>query len=558
MAAGQNFVSISRRPPDVEDYIDMFRRYRSWIIGPMFGGLVLAVVGAFLWPDTYVSTAVMRIVPQQVSEKLVPSVVSTMMAERLQQMQTEILSRSTLADLIHRPSLDLYKKERNRLPEEDIIQEMRNKYVKIQPLAVPGEMGPNRYASAFAISFYYTDPYKAQAVVRELVTKFTEQNVTVQKNQAAATTNFLSDELKSAKDKMDQINSAITKFQTENRGKLPDEFQGNLQGMTNLQIRLSNIDDAINRAQQDKLMLETALSTVKQRQTSASNNLEQVLPGQAAVRNQRLINLEGLLTEQRSTLASLRKIYGQNYPDIATVQARISTLDAEKRELEKEEAERESLATAGPLKVTNPQVQSQIEDLKAQQATTQAAITAKDLEIQDKTRQEAELNRQIAALQARIEAAPANQQQYAALLQEQALAKQEYEDFKKKIQASETAQNLEEHKAGETLEVLDPASLPESPTEPNRLAWAAVGLGFGLMVGIVLAGAKEVKNTSLKNLKDVRAYTNLPVLSSVPLLENALLVRRKRRLFWLAWTSAVMIGTIAMSGSMYYYFFGRK
>jgi hypothetical protein len=78
------------------------------------------------------------------------------------------------------------------------------------------------------------------------------------------------------------------------------------------------------------------------------------------------------------------------------------------------------------------------------------------------------------------------------------------------------------------------------------------------MVGIVLAGAKEVKNTSLKNLKDVRAYTNLPVLSSVPLLENALLVRRKRRLFWLAWTSAVMIGTIAMSGSMYYYFFGRK
>ena len=43
-----------------------------------------------------------------------------------------------------------------------------------------------------------------------------------------------------------------------------------------------------------------------------------------------------------------------------------------------------------------------------------------------------------------------------------------------------------------------------------------------------------------------------------PLLENALLVRRKRRLFWLAWTSAVIVGTIAMSGSMYYYYFGRS
>jgi len=48
----------------------------------------------------------------------------------------------------------------------------------------------------------------------------------------------------------------------------------------------------------------------------------------------------------------------------------------------------------------------------------------------------------------------------------------------------------------------------------------------------------------LKNLKDVRAYTNLPVLSSIPLLENALLVRRKRRLFWLAWSSAIIIGRL--------------
>ena len=35
MAAPQNFVTVTRRPPDVEDYIDMLRRYRSWIIGPM-------------------------------------------------------------------------------------------------------------------------------------------------------------------------------------------------------------------------------------------------------------------------------------------------------------------------------------------------------------------------------------------------------------------------------------------------------------------------------------------------------------------------------------------
>jgi hypothetical protein len=61
----------------------------------------------------------------------------------------------------------------------------------------------------------------------------------------------------------------------------------------------------------------------------------------------------------------------------------------------------------------------------------------------------------------------------------------------------------------------------------------------------------------LKNLKDVRAYTNLPILSSIPLLENALLIRRKRRLFWLAWSTAFIAGSIAMSGAIYWHYFGK-
>src|SRR5260370_39075437 len=112
MAAAQNFVTVTRRPPDVEDYIDMLRRYRSWLIGPMFGGLVIAVVVAFLWPDTYVSTAVMRITPQQISDRLVPTVVNMQMQQRLQQMQQEIASRASVIELMHGPSPDVVRKAR--------------------------------------------------------------------------------------------------------------------------------------------------------------------------------------------------------------------------------------------------------------------------------------------------------------------------------------------------------------------------------------------------------------------------------------------------------------
>src|SRR5687768_17366843 len=104
MAGVLNQVSVTRRPPDVEDYIDMLRRYRSWIIGPMYLGLVIATVIAFLWPDTYVSSATMRITPQQVPDKLVPSVLHSQMSERLNQMRVEILSRNSLAEIILKPS----------------------------------------------------------------------------------------------------------------------------------------------------------------------------------------------------------------------------------------------------------------------------------------------------------------------------------------------------------------------------------------------------------------------------------------------------------------------
>jgi succinoglycan biosynthesis transport protein ExoP len=560
MASPQNYVSVSRRPPDIEDYIDMVRRYRSWIIGPMFVGLVLSVVVAFMWPDTYISQAVMRITPQQIPENLVPSVVSTQMAERLNQMQQEILSRTSLQELIQRPSLDLYKRERQRLPLEDIIQDMRNKYIKIQMMETPNSTGERRLASAFLIQFSYSDRYKAQQVVRELVTKFTEQNVTVQRNQATLTTSFLNDELKSAKEDLDRLDGAITKFKNENQGRLPEQLPANIQSLQGLRMELNQINEAINRDNQDKMFEESTLQGLKNQTSFINSNMEQTVGGQTvAVQNERLIRLNQAIQDGNSNLAGLKQTFTEDYPDIKTMEARLAALEKERDDLQKQEADQAATATADstPRKVTNPQMQKSLQDVQAQTAAVQVRIQATTMDLEQRTRQKAEMEKQIVAVQSRIEMSPPLEQQYAALLRDYDLAKQNYSEMVKRQEASETAQDLEEHKAGQNLEVLDPASLPEAPSEPNRLVIAGVGTLLGLMAGIVLAGGKEVKNAALKNLKDVRAYTNLPVLSSIPLLENALLVRRKRRLFWLAWSSAIIVGSIAMSGSAYYYYFGH-
>ena len=80
------------------------------------------------------------------------------------------------------------------------------------------------------------------------------------------------------------------------------------------------------------------------------------------------------------------------------------------------------------------------------------------------------------------------------------------------------------------------------------------GIAASFMLGLVLAGAQEARDSSLKNLKDVRAYTNLPVLCSIPLLENTLLVKRKKRMTYLAWSAAMIMGITAICAALFYYY----
>jgi hypothetical protein len=62
-----------------------------------------------------------------------------------------------------------------------------------------------------------------------------------------------------------------------------------------------------------------------------------------------------------------------------------------------------------------------------------------------------------------------------------------------------------------------------------------------------------MKDTTLKNLKDVRAYTQLTVLGCVPLIEEDIVVKRRKRVGLLGWSTAIVLGVVVMGGSVAYY-----
>jgi uncharacterized protein involved in exopolysaccharide biosynthesis len=554
MSAAQNsFVTVSRRPPDVEDYIDMVRRYRSWIIGPMFLGLVISTVVAFYWDDTYVSRATMRITPQVVSERLVQNTASTQLGQRLEQITTQILSHTNLISIITDPQLNLYPKDRAKGKAlEDVATDMY-KDIKVT-FGAPMDAGDRRMVASFQIQFSYIDRFKAQKVVNKLVGMYEEQNMREQRNQARTTSSFLNDQLKQAQEKLAAAEAAITKFTVENRGHLPQELQSNISQLTGVRMQVATANDQINTAATQKIGYEANLRNLLAQEKDLRDNLETTVAGPGVYSSEQAAGLHKTIQELTFTLAAAEKQYQDSMPEVQTLKQKLEFAQKELERQEKEDADRASQTSSGPIRIKNPQAAERLETVRGEIVTVRMQIAQTENIIQNKNKQIDELNRSMLVLQRSIDASGLNSQDYNRLTHERDLAEMEVQDYSKKQMASATQESLEERQAGEKLETLDMASLPETATEPKREVWAAVGTIAGLMVGLVLAGGKEMKNTSLKNLKDVRAYTNLPILSSIPLLENALLVRRKRRLFWLAWTSAFIVGLCCISASMYYHF----
>jgi uncharacterized protein involved in exopolysaccharide biosynthesis len=554
MTPQQTYFNIQRRALDVEDYIDILRRHASWVLGPIFAGLVISCVIAFFMKNTYISKAVLRITPPQISEALVPSTTNQFMSDRVLQMQTQILSRTSLSELIQRPTLNLYRKERESKPLDDVIEQMRASDIHIQVMNMPGSSG--RSATAFEIQFSYDDASKAQAVVQALITRFTEESVNVQSSGTKATSDFFKDEIVTAKADLTRLDNEITAFRLQNAGHLPEDLSYNVQQLTVAQQQVQALREALMRLDEDKLYMQTNLNTLRAQrddlQTSATTTVEQ---GGTMRQNERLARLKAEVDQMESNLTLARQSYQETYPAIKQLKAQIELKKQERDKLQEEEDAAAAAVKPTTKVVTDPKIRDRMRENQAAIDTVLITMQNKETDRLRLLKQEDELNQKIKDLEARISSSPPNEQKYASLLREHGLAEQHYQDLQRRETLSSTYEDVGKRKAGENLEVLDNANLPLTPSAPNRWLICGIGVGGGLMAGIFLTGIKEVRDTSLKNLKDVRAYTQLPILSSIPLLENDLLVRRKRRLAYVSWSAAIILGIVAMTGSMYYHYF---
>jgi polysaccharide chain length determinant protein (PEP-CTERM system associated) len=544
-----------RRALDLEDYFDIARRHTAWILGPAFAGLVLAVVVAFVWPDTYVSSATIRVVPPQVPESLVPANINQTLGQRVNAMYQTVSSRGNLTNLIN--THNLYPRDRQRKPMEDVVEVMRRsiKIGNVMPMGDTSGGTGKQQLIAFQISFAYENRILAQKVTADLVSRFMTENTRETTTQSVLTTQFLKDQVEQAKKDLDQIDEKLSAYRQSFQGRLPEQIGQNQMHLNMLEQRISNINNQMARVSQEKLLFESDLRSFKSQRASLTPTRQAAASRQ---RNQMLDAADRDVMMAEARLSQLREHYTDKNPDVINAISQLNTLKkyrdkiAARDQAEAEAGSAEDAAAAA--RRTDPVLEREQRALDQNIERITAQLKAKELERENLEKELASVERQIKIVQERISAAPASEQQYAELIRDQALAKTKYDEMMRKRSQSAVAEELVRRQQAETLELLDPASLPQTPTEPKRPVIIGIGFAVGLIAGVALAGAREARDSTLKNLKDVRAYTQLNVLGSIPLLENDLVVRRRRRLAWLAWSTACLVGILIMTGSVFYYY----
>jgi hypothetical protein len=349
----------------------------------------------------------------------------------------------------------------------------------------------------------------------------------------------------------------------ENSGKLPEQSSLNIAQLTSLQQQSGALNDGLNRLAQERVQLDTHLQTL-QVQLELFNSFDKETPPSAPLarqQNERLATLNRTIETTESQLAQLKRTYRSNFPDIRDMENRLQEMRGERDDLQKkqddelakmEEAARQVQEPA--KKPTNFATAQSLTSVQGQIDATKALIKGNEMQRATLVKNQQTNGNQIDSYQAKLAATSGIEAMYAEMSANQKAATDKYQELQRKQELTEQNGDLLQRKAGEQLDVLDVPSLPSQPAAPKRLLIVGTGAAIAFIVGLALAGVQEAKDTSLKNLKDVRAYTNLPVLSSIPLLENTLLVRRKRRIAYLGWSAAIIVGMLAISASLYYHY----
>jgi polysaccharide chain length determinant protein (PEP-CTERM system associated) len=475
---------LGHREMTIQDYTGILKR-RFWLLLTLPILFLAGGIGAsHLVTPQYMSQTLVIIEQQRVPENYVKSVIDEDLDARLASMKEQILSRSRLQPIIERYNLF----PGNTFTMDDRV-EMTQKAIGVKP--IPSATGG---MPGFFITFKAQDPRTAQQVCSEITSLFTAENLRVREQSAEGTTDFLKERLADSKAKLDEQDAKLAAFQQKYLGRLPEQEPSNANALQALTTQLDASNQAVSRAQQTVTFLEAMVS-------EQTHELQHTDSATGVSADERRAQLKALIAQKQE----LETLYTPDYPDVVAISRKIADLQAEIAHVPAQPAP----ATAS---VTSPD-SPQLAQLKAQLHAAQQAMAAVKAE-------QTGIEKQVRDYEAKINSSPMVEEEYKQITRDHETALQFYNSLLSKMNESSMATALERRQEGEQFRLMDAANLPEEPTSPNRMVFAGGGFGMGLVLASLIAGLLEYRDTSLRNERDVFAFTKLPTLAIISYVDN--------------------------------------
>ncbi len=529
----------------LEDYGAIALRRRWWILLPLF--LVWAAAWGVSWllPSIYESDAVILVEQQKVPDQYVVPNVTANLQGRLQSMSQQILSRTRLQSTIDR--FHLYPQPRGLsglLKSGDPVDRMRDD-IKIELVEAPGRPGE---LTAFKMHYSAVSPELAREVNSELTTLFIDENLKAQTQLSENTTAFLEKELEDARTNMAEQEAKVASFKAKHLGELPSQLESNVQILAGLQAQLQNTQRTLDAAKQQKLYLESLQQQYQSAQASLGNGNGDAKGASPQSLGQELLDLQ-------LRLRDLQAKYTDEHPDIVALKEEIA-----KAEELKKQNQKEMTANQKEPKATNGVDAASIEQVEhgspSSMMQVQSQLKANQLEISDDERREKDLDAQISGYQARLNLTPETEQELTNISRGYEESKSNYNSLLQKQMQSQLATSLEQRQQGEQFRIIDPPSLPEKPSAPNRLLFSLGGLIAGLLLGLGLAFVLELIDLRVRQEKDLEGIVPVRVLVGIPRLstprENV--VRALR--WWTELGAAMGLVMLIVLGNLYAFYKG--
>jgi polysaccharide chain length determinant protein (PEP-CTERM system associated) len=467
---------------------EILRRRKGVALLVFAAVLASAVSFALYLPDLYQANAVVLIERQLLETAGRPSA-NGELESRLHVIKQETLSRARLTDMITR--FNLYAERRKHESIESVLDQTRND-IKVE-LNGPEQLTGRTRTVAFRLSYTGENRETVADVTNAIAAFYVDQNDRIRSEEAIRTAEFLKAQLLEARKQLDHHQENVSSFTARHAGELPEQIGVNLATLNRLneQIRVNGEQQLRILEQREKLLEEAALEP---RLLASSPESPAVSP--------ELMDSMRRLDEKKMELLRAEIAFTAKHPDVIRLKDEIGLLEREVAD--RQAADSKAATSANAPSPIGPRV------------PRGRTIEVLNQELERLKQTEADLRQNIAGFERRLESAPHLQQEFALLSRDYQASKELYDSLLKRYDEAQFAESLEVDRQGERFRVLEAALPPEGPTAPNRFRLLVLGV---LLAAAAAAGAialAEQIDTSFHTIDEIRAFTRVPVLATIP------------------------------------------